>query len=129
MHHASEPSAKPVRWIGSSKNDLSTFPNDAKVRIGGALWDAQIGVKSPWAKPLKGFGGAGVLEIVSDVEGNAFRAVYTIRFAEAVYVLHAFQKKSRRGIATPKAEVDLITARLARAKEDYEQWQKSRSSL
>ena len=129
MKNPSALSAKPVRWIGSSKNDLSAFPNDAKLRIGGALWDAQIGVKSSWAKPLKGFGGAGVLEIVSDVEGNAFRAVYTIRFAEAVYVLHAFQKKSRRGIATPKAEVDLITARLARAKEDYEQCQKSRSSL
>ncbi len=86
-------------------------------------------MKSPWAKPLKGFGGAGVVEIVADVEGNAFRAVYTIRFAEAVYVLHAFQKKSRRGIATPKAELDLITGRLPRAREDYEQWLRKRSSL
>ncbi len=120
---------KPVRWVGGSKDDLSAFPHDAKLRIGGALWDAQIGVKSPWAKPLKGFGGAGVLKIVADVEGNAFRAVYTIRFAEAVYVLHSFQKKSRRGIATPKAELELIAARLARAKEDYEQWLRNRSSL
>ena len=129
MQRASEPTAKPVRWMGSSKDDVSAFPSDAKLQVGGALWDAQIGVKSPWAKPLKGFGGAGVLEIVAEVEGNAFRAVYTIRFAEAVYVLHAFQKKSRRGIATPKPELDLIADRLARAKEDYRQWLRNRSSL
>lgn len=119
---------KPVRWIGESKNDLSAFPNDVKLRVGGALWDAQVGLKSPAAKPLKGFGGAGVLEVVADFDGNAFRTVYTVRFAEAVYVLHAFQKKSRRGMATPKAELDLIAARLARAKEDYAQWLRSRSS-
>ena len=123
-----EPGAKPVRWIGESKADLSAFPNDVKLRVGGALWDAQVGVKSPAAKPLKGFGGAGVLEVVADFDGNAFRTVYTVRFAEAVYVLHAFQKKSRRGIATPKAELDLIAARLERAKEDYAQWLRSRSS-
>ena len=121
-----DPAPKPVRWIGESKNDLSAFPNDVKLRVGGALWDAQVGFKSPAAKPLKGFGGAGVLEVVADFDGNAFRTVYTVRFAEAVYVLHAFQKKSRRGIATPKAELDLIAARLARAKEDYEQWLGSR---
>ena len=96
---------------------------------GCALWDAQVGLKSPWAKPLKGFGGAGVLAIVADVEGNAFRTVYTVRFAEAVYVLHAFQKKSRRGIATPKGELDLIATRLERAKEDYEQWRNDRRFL
>jgi phage-related protein len=77
-------------------------------------------------KPLKGFGGAGVLEVVADFDGNAFRTVYTVRLSEAVYVLHAFQKKSRRGMATPKAELDLIAARLARAKEDYVQWLRSR---
>ena len=125
-----EPEAvpKPVRWIGESKTDLSAFPNDVKLRVGGALWDAQIGLKSPAAKPLKGFGGAGVLEVVADFDGNTFRTVYTVRFAEAVYVLHAFQKKSRRGIATPKAELELIAARLVRAKEDYAQWLRSRSS-
>jgi len=69
-------------------------------RTGGALWDAQIGRKAPYAKPLKGFGGAGVLEIVTDFEGDTYRAVYTVRFTRAVYVLHAFQKKSKRGIAT-----------------------------
>ena len=121
--------AKPVRWIGSSQEDLSAFPVDAKLRVGGALWDAQVGLKSPLAKPLKGFGGAGVLEIVADVEGNAFRTVYTVRFAEAVYVLHAFQRKSRRGIATPKADLDLIATRLVRAQEDYDLWRKNRRLL
>jgi phage-related protein len=123
-----ERTPKPVRWIGGSKGDVSAFPHDVKLRVGGALWDAQIGVKSPLAKALKGFGDAGVLEVVVDFDGNAFRTVYTIRFAEAVYVLHAFQKKSKRGVATPKAELDLVRARLARAKEDYDQWQRSRSS-
>ena len=87
-----------------------------------------MGLKSPASKPLKGFGGAGVLEVVADFDGNAYRTVYTVRFAEAVYVLHAFQKKSRRGIATPKAELDLILARLARAKEDYDEWLGKRRS-
>ena len=122
-----EPVPKPVRWVGDSKNDLSAFPNDVKLQIGGALWDAQVGLKSPSAKPLKGFGGGGVLEVVANFDGNAFRTVYTVRFAEAVYVLHAFQTKSRRGIATPKGELDLIAARLVRAKEDYAQWLRSRS--
>ena len=119
---------KPVRWIGESKRDLSAFPTEVKLRVGGALWDAQVGLKSPAAKPLKGFGGAGVLEVVVDFDGDAFRTVYTVRFAEVVYVLHAFQKKSRRGIATPKAELRLVEARLARAKEDYDQWLRSRQS-
>jgi phage-related protein len=96
--------------------------------VGGALWDAQIGLKSPAAKPLKGFGGAGVLEVVVDFDGNAFRTVYTVRFAEVVYVLHAFQKKSRQGIATPRGELDVIRARLARARKDYELWRKSHPS-
>jgi phage-related protein len=94
-------------------------------RVGGALWDAQIGQKAPYAKPLKGFDGAGVLEIVDDFDGDTFRAVYTVRFAKAIYVLHAFQKKSKRGIATPKADLDLIEQRLKRAREDYEQWSRS----
>ena len=112
--------------MASSKDDLSAFPNDVKNRVGGALWDAQIGLKSPAAKPLKGFGDAGVLEVVVDFDGNTFRTVYTVRFAKAVYVLHAFQKKSRRAIATPKSDLDLIETRLARAKEDYEAWLRSR---
>src|SRR5260370_21267385 len=90
--------------------------------MGVALFEAQIGRKATYAKPLKGYGGAGVLEVVDDFDGDAFRAVYTVRFTEVVYVLHAFQKKSRRGIATPKSEIELIRARLRRATEDYAQW-------
>jgi phage-related protein len=117
---ANEP--KPVRWVGSSKGDLSKFPADVRRRVGGALWEAQIGRKAPYAKPMRGFGGAGVLEIVDDFDGDTFRAVYSVRFAQAVYVLHAFQKKSTRGIATPSAELNLIQQRLQRAKEDYREW-------
>jgi phage-related protein len=117
---------KPVRWVGSSKDDLSTFPQDVRRRVGGALWEAQIGRKAPYAKPMRGFGGAGVLEIVDDFDGDTFRAIYTVRFAEAVYVLHAFQKKSRRGIATPAAELTVIRQRLQRAKEDYREWSTSK---
>ena len=116
------PTPKPVRWIGSSREDLRAFPADVRNRVGGALWDAQIGRKAPFAKPLRGFGGAGVLEVVDDFDGDTYRAVYTVRFAGVVYVLHAFQKKSKRGIATPKSELDLIERRLKRANEDYRQW-------
>jgi phage-related protein len=116
---------KPVRWVGSSKDDLSGFPDDVKRRMGGALWEAQIGGKAPYAKPLKGLGDAAVLEVVDDFDGDTYRAVYTVRFAGAVYVLHAFQKKARRGIATPKSELALIAQRLKRAKEDYDQWSRS----
>jgi phage-related protein len=116
---------KSVRWIGSSKKDLSGFPEDVRRRVGGALWEAQVGRKAPYAKPLKGYRGAGMLEIVDDFDGDTFRAVYTVRFANAVYVLHAFQKKSRKGIATPRTELDLIERRLRRAQEDYEQWSRS----
>jgi phage-related protein len=116
---------KPVRWVGSSKEDLRHFPEEVRRRVGGALWDAQLGRKAPYAKPLRGFGGAGVLEIVSDFDGDTYRTVYTVRFAGAVYVLHAFQKKSRRGIATPNAALGLIEQRLKRAKADYDQWSRS----
>src|SRR5713101_7120847 len=116
-----EEQPKPLRWIGSSKEDLSEFPKEVRGRVGVALWQAQTGGKAPYAKPLKGFGDAGVLEIVDDFDGNTFRAVYTVRFAKAVYVLHAFQKKSKRGITTPRAELELIDQRLKRAREDYQQ--------
>jgi phage-related protein len=116
---------KPVRWVGSSREDVSGFPKEVRQRIGGALWEAQIGGKAAYAKPLRGFGGAGVLEIGNNFDGDTLRAVYTVQFAEAVYVLHAFRKKSKRGIATPKAELDLIDRRLKRAKEDYQQWSKN----
>lgn len=103
---------KPLYWMGRSRKDLSAFPEDVKDVMGYALHLAQLGEKSPAAKPLKGFGGAGVLEIVDDHDGNTFRAVYTVRFGDSVYVLHAFQKKAKRGIATPEAELDVIESRL-----------------
>jgi phage-related protein len=116
---------KPVRWVGTSKEDIGRFPVEVRRRVGGALWEAQIGRKAPYAKPLRGFGDAGVLEIVDDFDGDTFRAVYTVRFARIIYVLHAFQKKSKRGIATPKSELELIDRRLKRAREDYEEWSRS----
>jgi phage-related protein len=119
--------ARPVRWIGSSRDDVRGFPEPVRLRVGGALWEAQIGRKAPWAKPLKGFGGAGVLEIVDDHDGDTYRAVYTVRFAGVVYVLHAFQKKSKRGIATPQHEITLIQQRLRRAEEDFSLWLASRT--
>jgi phage-related protein len=117
---------KPLFWVGSSKEDLSEFPEDVKDVMGFALHLAQTGLKHPDANPLKGFKGAGVLEVVEDHDGDTYRAVYTVRLAGAVYVLHAFQKKSKKGIATPKADIDLVKARLRRAEEDHEQRNKSR---
>ena len=117
-----EPQPKPVRWIGSSREDVRAFPEQVRLRVGGALWEAQLGRKAPWAKPLRGFGGAGVLEVVDDHDGDTYRAVHRVRFAGAVYVLHAFQKKSKSGIATPRHEIGLIEQRLKRAREDHEQW-------
>ena len=106
---------RPVRWIGSSLDDLRLFPEAVQNEIGYALYFAQIGDKHPKAKPLKGHTGAGVLEIVEDHDGDTYRAVYTIRFRAAVYVLHVFQKKAKRGIATPAKELALIQRRLALA--------------
>jgi phage-related protein len=113
---------KPVIWIGSAKADLSRFPEDVKDSMGFALYVAQQGRKHADAKPLRGFGGAGVLEIVDDHAGDTYRAVYTVRLTGRVYVLHAFQKKSRHGIGTPKAEIDLIKRRLKRAEEEHAAW-------
>lgn len=113
---------KPLGWVGSAKEDLLSFPGDAIREIGHALYVAQGGGKHPAAKPLKGFGGAGVLEIVEDHDGDTYRAVYTVRFAEIVYVLHAFQKKAKSGIATPPQEMDKIERRLRRARQEYETW-------
>ena len=92
---------KPVSWIGSSYKDFREFPDPVQDSMGYALYQAQIGLKHDRAKPLKGFGGAGVLELVADHVGDTFRAVYTVKFAAAVYVLHAFQKKSKSGAKTP----------------------------
>jgi len=110
---------KPVEWIGSSRKDIRELPEEVQDVFGHALLFAQLGKKHDAAKPLKGFSGAGVLEIVEDHEGDTFRAVYTVRFSDAVYVLHVFQKKSKKGIATPKEEIDKIKSRLKIAEELY----------
>jgi len=96
------------------------MPVKVKDEVGYALYEAQEGKKSPDAKPLKGFAGAGVLEVVSNHDGDTYRAVYTVRFKNAIYALHVFQKKSRRGIATPKQEIAIIKQRLKEAQKHYE---------
>jgi phage-related protein len=118
-----EPSRpKPVFWVASSKKDLRRFPKSVRQTIGQALFDAQTGGKHPDAWPPKGFSGAGVLEVVDDDDGNTYRAVYTVRFAGVVYVLHAFQKKSKTGIRTPAEEIRKVKTRLKDAEKDYAKW-------
>ena len=113
---------KPVFWIASSRRDLRDFPKGVKRTFGQAIFDAQTGSKHPDAKPLKGFGGAGVLEVVEDDDGSTYRAILTVKFAGVVYVLHAFQKKSKRGAKTPPAEVAKVKARLKAAEKHYAEW-------
>ena len=114
-------SLRPLLWVGSSKRDYGDFPADVQRNFGFELYLVQTGQHPPSAKPLKGLG-AGTVELIEDFEGDTYRAVYTVRFHEAVYVLHAFKKKSKRGIKTPKPELDLIARRLKAAKEHYEHW-------
>ncbi len=104
---------RPVFWVGSSRRDVRGFPREVRRDIGQALYAAQEGEIDPSTKPLRGFGGGSVLEVVANHDGDTWRAVYTIRYPEAIYVLHAFQKKSKRGIATPKKDMDLLHQRLA----------------
>jgi phage-related protein len=111
-----EPATKPLVWIGNSLEIIRNFPPAVKDEIGFGLYQAQVGSKHVNAKPLKG-SGPGILEIVSDYRGDTFRAVYTARFGDRIYVLHAFQKKSKSGIATPKPDIELIKHRLKRASE------------
>ena len=108
---------KPLEWIGGSKKDLKALPEEVIDVFGYALFLAQAGGKHDQAKPLRGFGSAGVLEVVEDFRGDAYRAVYTVRFEERVFVLHVFQKKSKTGISTPKRDMDLIRERLKVAAE------------
>jgi len=115
---------KPLHWLASNLEDLRSFPRAVQRSIGVALRTAQLGRKHESAKPLKGFKGAGVLEVVEDHDGNTYRAVYTVRFADNVYVLHVFQKKSKKGIQTPKHVVELIRARLRRAERDHREREK-----
>lgn len=111
---------KPLVWIGSSGEDLRKFPEAVKDVAGFALYKAQMGGKHPAAKPLKGFHGAGVVEIAENYSGNTYRVIYTTRMEGAIYVLHAFQKKAKTGIETPKKEIKLINSRLKTASEYHE---------
>lgn len=112
-----EPLLKPVMWVGSSLDDLRAFPEPVQDHIGYALYVAQRGGKHRATKTLSGFGGGGVVEVIKDSRGDTYRAVYTLRYADAVYVLHAFQKKSKSGRATPRRDVELIKQRLREAEE------------
>jgi phage-related protein len=110
---------KPIEWVGSSLKDLREFPEPVKDVFGRALLDVQFGDTPYGAKPLKGFGGASVMEIVEDHDRSTFRAVYSVRFGDVVYLLHAFQKKAKRGIATPKHELEVVQERLKAAEAHY----------
>lgn len=111
---------RPLLWIASSRRDFGAFPDAVQDQFGFELFLAQTGQHPPSAKPLKGFG-SGTIELVDDFFGDTYRAVYTVRFKEAVYVLHAFKKKSKRGSKTPQPDLDLVRRRLKTAAEDYAQ--------
>lgn len=115
-----KPRLKPLHWVGSAKADLLALPARVQDLFGFALYRAQIGGRHAQAKPLHGFGGAGVLEIVHDFDGDTYRAIYTVKLAGAVYVLHVFQKKSRSGSSTPHHEIELVRARLRAAIAEHE---------
>lgn len=119
---------KKIIWIGSSRKDLKALPSAVRRAFGVSLYAAQLGEWPPDAKPLKGFGGTGVLEIIEDHKSDTYRAVYTIRFATKLYVLHVFQKKSKHGIATPQREIDLIKERLKWAERLHEEEKKGGKS-
>ncbi len=112
---------KEVVWIASSRRDMRALPRAVQRTFGVALWAVQAGETPPIAKPLRGFGGAGVLELIEDDLGGTYRAVYTVRYATAIYVLHVFQKKSRRGAATPQQDMNLVGTRLKRVAELHAQ--------
>ena|ERR1700733_15184347 len=109
-----------LHWLGSTLKDVKDFPKEVRQEVGFAIRQAQNGGKAFCAVPMMGLG-ARVLEAIIDHDGDTFRAVYTVRFEKAVYALHAFKKKSKRGIATPKREIDLIRSRLKDAQEHYKQ--------
>jgi phage-related protein len=117
-----------VVWVGSSRDDIRRFSKSVRRFFGRAIFRAQQGLKHPKTKPLKGFGGASVLEIVADVEGDAYRAIYTVKLAGLIYVLHCFQKKATQGVSTPKREMELIRDRLTLAEADYAKRQTLRRS-
>ncbi len=115
---------KHLLWIGSAKRDLMEMPGDVIDDFGYGLYQAQIGKHPDIGKPLTGFGGASVIELVQDHRGDTFRAVYTVKFADVIIVLHAFQKKSKKGIETPKKEINLVHSRLKLAEEIYREWKR-----
>lgn len=106
-----------LRWIGSARKDYGEFPDAVQDQFGFELFLAQTGQHPPSAKPLKGFG-TGIVELIEDHDGDTYRAVYTVRFATAVYVLHSFKKKSKQGIKTPQSDLELIRRRLKDAEAD-----------
>lgn len=115
---------KPLLWISSSRKDLMEMPEDVIADFGYGLYQAQTGKHPDIAKTLSGFAGASVIELVQDHKGDTFRAVYTVKFSNAIVVLHAFQKKSKRGIETPKQDMELIRSRLKLAEEIYKEWKR-----
>jgi phage-related protein len=120
MPHLALLRMKPLEWIASSRKDLQAMPDEVQDNVGYALFLAQLGEKHDNTKPLKGFKGSGVLEVVDDFDGDTYRAVYTVRFESAVYVLHVFQKKSKSDIATPKQDIELVEKRLKAAHEHHQ---------
>jgi phage-related protein len=122
------PVMKPCEFIGSARDDLSSMPLEVKRTFGFAIRAAQRGSKHPDAKPLKGFGGAGVLEVVESFDSDTYRAVYTVKFTGMVYVLHAFKKKSKKGSKTPQPDLKLIESRLKDAQEKYDARTKKKKS-
>lgn len=110
--------SRPVEWVGSSYDDFISFPDKIQDEMGFALYLAQTGRMSSSAKPLKGFGGASVVELVENDEAGTYRAVYSVKFENAIYVLHAFQKKSKKGIKTPQHDIELVRRRLKVAEDD-----------
>ena len=118
------PSLKPLVWVGSSLRDLCGFPEPVQDHMGYALYAAQLGGKHRDSKTLSGFSGAGVLEVISDFRGDTFRAVYTVRYAAAVFVLHTFQKKSKTGRETPRRDIGLIQQRLREAEKIAEEFER-----
>ena len=112
---------KNVHWIGATLKNLRAMPDEVRREAGFSIWMAQKGDKATNVVPLVGFGSAKVLEVVIDDDGDTYRAVYTVKFAKAVYVLHVFQKKSKKGTATPKHEIDLVRTRLKTAEKHYKQ--------
>jgi len=112
-----DPPLRPVIWVGTSRKDLPAFPEPVQDHMGYALYVAQRGGKHRGTKALAGFGGAGVVEVVKDFRGDTFRAVYTLRHAGAVYVLHAFQKKSKTGRETPQRDIEMVRRRLREAEQ------------